>query len=85
MGSQPRKGARKPPVSAAPQGERHLVSARGIPATVLGGSGPGIRALDPEFTSKGVATAGMLGSGQVPWLSLPYTVQGVNDMDLAAS
>lgn len=41
-------------------------------------------ALDPEFTTEGVATAGMLGPGQAAWLSLPDTVQGANGMGLGS-
>lgn len=49
--------------------------------TIPGGPGP---AIDPEFTTKGVATAGMLGPGQAAWLSLPDTIQGANGMGLGS-
>lgn len=48
------------------------------------GTGRTIHALDPEFTTKGMATAGMLGPGQAAWLSLPDTIQGLNSMGVGS-
>lgn len=51
-----------------------------------GGTGRAIHALDPEFTTKVMATAGMLARdpGQAAWLFLPDTIQGVNSMGLGS-